>query len=334
MSSSRDLEVPMTQNETFSFSFKYRNIVFSWFYLIWFILAGQLRRSSLTLWVSTILSGVVVLWVSIETQRDRWDLRQRRISRAGPTYGQILDRAIMEQAYVVLSAQFPAGTAGATIILTPSILLRLNSIQSQMGFMYYSYWIMYGVYLGFLMPLLILSCVNTLIDPENDAWVWLWSRPLPRSSIYLAQWVGTLPWIFLLNFGVLTALALAGGIYGRKSLFLYSPSIALGIFALASLFHFFHILFRRPVVIGLIYVFFFESLVGNLPGSIRLLSLTFHIRSLMYSAAQAEGYQVELLLFPEATSADTAAGVLLSATVLLTFLGAWLSSYRERKEII
>jgi hypothetical protein len=143
-----------------------------------------------------------------------------------------------------------------------------------------------------------------------------------------------LPWIFLLNFSVLAALALAGGIYGQKSLFLYSPSIMLGIFALASLFHFFHILFRRPVVIGLIYVFFFESLVGNLPGSVKLLSLTFHIRSLMYSAAQAEGYQVELLLFPEATSADTAAGVLLSATVLLTLLGAWLSSYRERREII
>ncbi|MBA2226323.1 MAG: hypothetical protein WHU94_04935 [Thermogemmata sp.] len=324
----------MLQDNTVSFTFKYRNIVLSWFYLIWFILAGQLRRNSLTLWVSTILSGVVVLWVSIETQRDRWDLRQRRIARAGPTYGQILDRAIMEQAYAVLSSQFPAGTAGAVPLLIPSTLLRLNQIQSHLGFMHYSYWIMYGVYLGFLMPLLTLSCVNTLIDPENDAWVWLWSRPLPRSSIYLAQWIGTLPWIFLLNFGVLTALALAGGTYGRRSLFLYSLSIMLGIFALASLFHFFHILFRRPVVIGLIYVFFFESLVGNLPGSVKLLSLTFHIRSLMYRAAQAEGYQVELLLFPEAATWEAAVGFLLFVTVLLTLLGAWLSSYRERREII
>lgn len=320
----------MAQSKFFSSVPNYGNVVASWFYLVWFILGGRLRRSSLTLWVSTILSGIVVLWVSLETQRERWDLRQRRISREGPTYGQLIDLAIMEQAYVVLSAQSLAGITPATTLLVPSTYLRLNHVQSQWGFMYYSYWIMYGVYLGFLMPLLTLSCVNTLIDSENDAWVWLWSRPLPSGAVYIAQWVGTLPWVFLLNFGVLIALAVAGGTYGCKSLFLYSQSIMLGIFALASLFHFFHILFRRPVVIGLIYVFFFESLVGNLPGSIKLLSLTFHIRSLMYSAAQAEGCHVELLLFPESASVDTATGVLLSATVLLTLMGAWLSSRRER----
>jgi hypothetical protein len=323
----------MIQNEYITMKSKYINTLSAWFYMIWFIFGGQLRRSSLTLWVSITLSGMVVLWVSIETQRERWDLRHRRVSRGGPTYGQILNIAIFEQAYFVSSSAFPHGTAIAPAILATSNIIRHNYVQSQWSFMYYSNWVIYGVYLVFLMPILTLSCVNTLIDPENDAWVWLWSRPLPRSSIYLAQWIGTLPWVFLLNIGTLLALAIAGGTHGRKAFYLYTPSILLGLVAFTSLFHFIHILFRRPIVIGLIYVFFFETLTGGLPGGIKLLSLTFHIRSVMYNVAKAEGNPVELLSFSEIASPETASGFLFSATIILTLIGAWLSGRCERREI-
>ena len=312
---------------------EYGRMLSSLCYLIWFILAGQLRRNSLTLWVSLVLSGMVVLWVSIETQRERWDLRHRRVSKGGPTYGQIMDREIMEQAYFVLSSAFPFGTACAPSFLIATSTVRHNSVQSQWGFMYYSYWVIFNIYLAFLMPILTLSCINTLVDPENDAWVWLWSRPLPRSGIYLAQWIGTLPWVFILNIGTLAALAIAGGSYGQKSLFLYTPFLALGILSFTSLFHFIHIFFHKPIVVGLLYVFFYETLTGGLPGSIKLLSLTFHIRSLLYNVAQADRNPVQLLLLSEVASWETAMSFLLSATLILTLLGAWLFGKYERKEI-
>ena len=90
--------------------------------------------------------------------------------------------------------------------------------------------------------------------------------------------------------------------------------------------------FRRPVVVGLVYVFFFEALVPSLPGSLKLLSLTFYARSLMYNEATAAGYPSDMLEVSEPVSALTAWCVLIFATVAITVLGMWLfarSEYRD-----
>ena len=50
---------------------------------------------------------------------------------------------------------------------------------------------------------------------------------------------------------------------------LLPPSVLAGSIALAALFHLMGALVRRPAVVGLVYIFFFETLVANLPGSQR-----------------------------------------------------------------
>ena len=84
----------------------------------------------------------------------------------------------------------------------------------------------------------------------------------------------------------------------------------------------------------MVYVFFFEALVGTLPGSLKLLSLTFYGRCLMYNAAEAAGYPVEMFDIPEVVTSTTAWAVLGGAALLITGLGMWLFSRTESRDDI
>jgi hypothetical protein len=92
--------------------------------------------------------------------------------------------------------------------------------------------------------------------------------------------------------------------------------------------------FRRPVVVGLVYVFFFEALVSALPGSLKLLSLSFYARSLIYNEAVAAGYPGSMLEVPEAVSAGTAWAVLALAAAALLAVGAWWFARSEFRDDI
>lgn len=102
--------------------------------------------------------------------------------------------------------------------------------------------------------------------------------------------------------------------------------------ALSALFHLFGSLFRWPVVIGLVYVFFFEILVAILPGSLKLLSLTFYARSLMYNEAVAAGCPGAMLEVSAPVSNETAWCVLIGATVGFTLLGMKLFARAEHRD--
>jgi hypothetical protein len=103
--------------------------------------------------------------------------------------------------------------------------------------------------------------------------------------------------------------------------------------AFAALFHLIGAIFRRPVVVGLVYVFFFEAVVAALPGSLKLLSLTFYARCLMYNEAAAAGYPMDMLpAMTQTVSGETAWAVLAAATAGITLVGMWLfarSEYRD-----
>ena len=140
--------------------------------------------------------------------------------------------------------------------------------------------------------------------------------------------------IFGVAFGLggFAALCFAGGDLGQRALSIYWPGAAVGTVAFSALFHLIGAIFRRPVVVGLVYVFFFEALVAALPGSLKLLSLTFYTRCLMYNAAADAGYPVGMLDVSQPVTSTTAWAVLATATVGLTLLGMWLfarSEYRD-----
>jgi ABC-2 type transport system permease protein len=198
----------------------------------------------------------------------------------------------------------------------------------------FSRWIVFGMYLGFILPLFTLSYASAAFGTERESrsLVWLMTRPLPRSAIYAAKFLGTLPWCLLFSGGGFLALCLAGGSAGRAAIGLYWPAVLGGTVAFAALFHLIGAVFRRPVVVGLVYVFFYEALVAALPGSLKLLSLNYYARSLMYNGASAAGYPSDMLGVADAVTSLTAWCVLAAVTLLISLAGMFLFARNEYRD--
>jgi hypothetical protein len=302
-------------------------------------------------WVSLGLLGLVVFWVALVTARGAWhlpDQRARRMAgsnraeaeRLGPAerYNALGDeeRAAQLRPHEVPTPFNPTEDALRSLVLSvPRAVLASDRFLHDWAFMTYSRWVVHLVFFGFVLPLFTLSYASGAFgtDRETRSLVWLVTRPIPRGGIYLAKFVGTLPWCLAFGMGGFAAVCLAGGPLGREALARYWPAAAMATVAFAAVFHLVGAVFRRPVVVGLVYVFFFEAVVAALPGSLKLLSLTFYARSLMYNEAAAADYPVDLLpAMTAAVSSATAWAVLAAAPVGVTVLGMWLfarSEYRD-----
>jgi ABC-2 type transport system permease protein len=314
-------------------------------------------------WVSLGLLGVVVFWVTVVTQRNGWDLSQQRARRSILTNAQEAERLTPRNRYLSFGQMVqpdqgerppaqvlplrphetpnplnPTEDALTALILSvPQAVLTSEKFVHDWGFMTYSRWVIHLVFFGFVLPLFTLSYASGALgtDRESRSLVWLMTRPIPRSAIYLAKFVGTLPWCLAFGLGGFVAVCLAGGEFGREALARYWPAAAMATVAFASLFHLVGAIFRRPVVVGLVYVFFFEAVVAALPGSLKLLSLTFYARSLMYNEAAAADYPVEMLpAMTAAVSNTTAWWVLAVAAVGINLVGMWLFARLEYRDDI
>ena len=127
---------------------------------------------------------------------------------------------------------------------------------------------------------------------------------------------------------------LAGGETGRLAFFLYAPGVFAGTLAFAALFHLFGALLPRPSIVALLYAFFFETLLSELPipGTLKRLSINYYVRCLLYSAAEGEDVPTESASLFVPVSPTTAWIVLLAATAGLTGLGMWLFARMEHRD--
>ncbi len=286
-------------------------------------------------WVSVGLLAIVLGTVLTVTSRDGWNIGNRRVRGTTMTYRQFADKLLLPQQIGVESPFNPVRLGVQSAILAvPHAVLTSEEFLHHWAYLSFTRWVMLVLFLGFVLPLFTMSYASAAFGAERESrsLVWVMTRPIPRSLIYLAKFVGTLPWCLVFGLGGFAALCLAGGEHGRRAMGMYWPAAVMGTVAFAALFHLFGALFRRPVVVGLVYVFFFEVLVSLLPGSLKLLSLTFYARCLMYNAATAAGYPTAMLDGTQPVSSQTAWIFLTVATLGLTALGMWLftrSEYRD-----
>ena len=121
---------------------------------------------------------------------------------------------------------------------------------------------------------------------------------------------------------------------GLRALVTYWPAVVAGTLGSAALFHLIGAVFRRPAVVGLVYIFFFEMLVANLPGSLKQLSLNYYTRSLLYNEATAALTVVsqESLDVYAPASGPEAWATLLAAAVAFTLVGMVLFSRQEPQD--
>jgi ABC-2 type transport system permease protein len=261
-----------------------------------------------------LISLFLVLSFTVSTG---WDRLQWRIDRSQP----------------YASEFFAGGMAHAAVDQSP-YMDRIR--QETRPVAVFSRWVVFLLYLGFLLPLFCLSFGTGAMGQERESrsLVWLMTRPLPRGAVYLAKFLGVLPWALFLTLGVFGVLCLAGGAAGRTAFLLYSPGIFAGSIAFVAIFHLFGALFPRPAIIGLLYAFFFETMLSELPipGTLKRLSVNYYTRCLLYSAGEKENVPTETSSLFVPVTAETAWIVLIGGAIVITAVGMWVfgrSEYRD-----
>lgn len=300
----------------------------AWWYLVRLSALRQ-SRSHHMLGVALILLGLTTTIILLNTAANRWGMYHWRSPRgSGPTYDQYWERL---QALRDALPWTPEASA-----LQDALLLGWRELLERSGFYVFSNWIVFSVFMSFLLPIWSMAFATEALGGERESrsLLWLLTRPLPRSSIYLAKFVAVLPWCLGLNLGGFALLCLAAGAPGRLALSLYWPAVVLGSLAFASLFHLLGACFRRAAVLALVYSFFLETILGNMPGYMKRVSIGFYTRCLMFDQASKLGVgppQKASIYLP--VDGQTATYVLLSITVVCLMLGTIVFARTEYQDL-
>jgi hypothetical protein len=257
--------------------------------------------------------------VFVITQQFGWNLTNRPIRRNFTHTDYV---SVMEGARAVLPWSAAANGLQEAVTASYRVVLEHSALMN------FSRWFVYSVFLGFLMPFWSLSFATHAfgVERENRSLIWLTTRPVPRGSIYLAKLAGLLPWTLGLNLLGFGLICWAAGPTGAKAFAMYWPAVLGGSLAYSALFHLIGATFRRPAVVALVYVFFVETIVGDLPGSVKKCSISYYTRCLLYQSAEEQGISPERSLAFVPVGGTTAWLVLIGVTLVLTALGmAWFA---------
>jgi ABC-type Na+ efflux pump permease subunit len=195
--------------------------------------------------------------------------------------------------------------------------------------------IVMGIFVTFLAPLLTLIYATSAFGDEREdrTLVYLLTRPLARWRIYLAKALGIMPLVLLVVLGAYIGICLVGGEPGRGVLYRFLPGLTLGTIAYTALFLFFGAVAPRPLIMSVVYTFLVETLVGNMPGTLKRMALSYHTRCLLFDAGKDIGvvpYNPRHFL-PISTSAAT--WVLLAVTAFFLLWGAIAFQRREYRDL-
>jgi ABC-type transport system involved in multi-copper enzyme maturation permease subunit len=226
---------------------------------------------------------------------------------------------------------WPAPAIGVQQALSGSF----RSILSGSDFVVFTNWVVFSIFLSFLLPIWSLSFATEALGSEREgrSLVWLLTRPLPRASIYVAKFVALLPWALGLNLGGFGLLCLVAGRPGFRAFDLFWPAVFWATLAFAALFHLLGACFRRSAVIALVYSFFLETILGNMPGLMKRVSIGFYTRCMMFDSAQDYGIQPVRPSVYVPVSGAVALAVLVCLTGLFLIAGMVVFSRREYHDL-
>jgi ABC-2 type transport system permease protein len=272
----------------------------AWLYLLWHCFQRQAKARQMV-WIALALLGFAVTVVAIITAAGGWGMGHYWVRVNAP----VLSRGPHGEIIALRGMRVSFNTAAREMRLWPTlgvwpqpavaiqnaVTMSFEAVLARSGFVVFSNWLVFPVFISFLLPIWSLSFATDTLGGEREAGtlVWLLTRPLPRFAIYLAKFIAVLPWALGLNLGGFALLCLAAGAPGRLAFRLYWPAILCGSIAFCSLFHFMSACFRRPAVVAIVYSFFLETVLGNMPGYMKRVSITFYTRCLMFGPLEPLG---------------------------------------------
>jgi ABC-type transport system involved in multi-copper enzyme maturation permease subunit len=194
------------------------------------------------------------------------------------------------------------------------------------------------LYLRFIVPVLALYYGTALVadEVEDKTITYLFTRPIRRGAVllgkFLAYFVCTTmvvtPSLMVVYFLMGLSGASLGGTF--PSLLKDLGLVILGLLAYGGLFAWVGAQFKRPLVIGLVFVFGFEQLALIIPGYIRYLTVSFYLQSIVPHAVMGEGV-LSLLqsLVQQKASLTVALTMLVGIGVAFVFLAMRVIARRE-----
>jgi ABC-type transport system involved in multi-copper enzyme maturation permease subunit len=275
-------------------------------------------------WIALGLLGLSTTMVGVNTLANRWGMDHWRSPRGiGPSFRDWLD---VTRSVPWLS---PASSVGTAFTGSCQALLAVS------GFFVFSNWIVFSVFIAFLLPVWSLSFASEALgsERENRTLIWLLIQPVGRPALYLGKFLSLLPFTLGLNLGGFALLCVAAGTGGRMALSLFWPAVFWGTLAFSALFHLMAACFRRPALVGIVYSFFLEMVLGNMPGTMKRASIGYYVRCMMFESAKGYGLQPEKPSVYLPVSGTTATWVLAAATVLFLGLGAIVFSRLEYSDL-
>ncbi|MGE3804480.1 MAG: ABC transporter permease [Gemmataceae bacterium] len=291
----------------------------AWWSLVSFSFQRQARARQMVV-IALLLLAFMTLVVAVNTARDRWNTKHwRSPRRIGPSF-----ELIHQEARHALALPADAGSMALSAMFVSSTQAALD----QSGFMVFSNWVVYSIFVSFLLPIWSLSFATESLGGERESrtLTWLLSRPMPRGLIYLARFSAVLPWVLGLNLFGFLVICWAGGEPGWLAFRLYWPAVLWSSLAFAALFHAMGAMFRRPAVVAIVYSFFLETFLGNLPGYMKRVSIGFYARCLMFDEARSVGVEPQPGSVFLPVDSVTAWWTLMGLTVAFLLLGmAWFS---------
>jgi ABC-2 type transport system permease protein len=190
------------------------------------------------------------------------------------------------------------------------------------------------VYVSFLLPMFCLGYATPSIagDREDQTLVYLLATPLPRPMIFAAKYVAALAVTMAWTFGTWAVLTWLAGSVGKAVFRPFCPAVFWSTVTYVGLFCVFSVLLRRATIVALVYALFLETFLGNVPGVIKRVAVSFYTECLMLDAGTRLGLSATVgrdpaLLVP--VSGETAGVVLCVLSVLLFLAGMGLFCRRE-----
>lgn len=191
------------------------------------------------------------------------------------------------------------------------------------------------LFIDFLLPVVCLIFAVSALGEERDdrTLLHLLIRPLARYRIYLAKGLGVLPLVLVAALGSFALLCACAGTAGQALWPIFWPAVARAAIAYGCLFLLVGALFPRPMIVALVYTFLGEAFLGNMPGTIKRLAVSYHCRCIIYDAGASSGLRPpdpELFL---AIPGEQAAFILDLAIIVLLIVGALFFHRKEYQDL-
>jgi len=196
------------------------------------------------------------------------------------------------------------------------------------------------LFVRFVVPVLGVYYGTSLIADEVDdkTITYLFTRPVPRSSVLMGKFLAYLACVLLL---VLPSIVVVyflivplGGSVGQSfpQLLADLGMLVAGITAYGALFAFVGASLKRPLIVGLVFAFGWESTVLLIPGYLKRMSVAYYLQALVPHTMPADSSISSLLsIFQEVPPV----WVSLVGLTAITVLGLWLGGRAvEKREYV